>query len=99
MPDYIKKPPVYEVNSVAEYMGYMRQYHLESCISRGEDRQYTLLNAAAFRRNSSLEIQKMVTAFEQRIGNSLTEMQHSIFWPFHSIMACPPTCWTSPFPR
>ena len=82
MPDYIKKPPVYEVNSVAEYMGYMRQYHLESCISRGEDRQYTLLNAAAFRRNSSLEIQKMVTAFEQRIGNSLTEMQHRHFLAF-----------------
>lgn len=82
MPDYIKNPPVYEVNSVAEYMGYMRQHHLESCISRGEDRRYPILNAAAFRRNSSLEIQKMVSAFEQRIGNSLTEMQRRHFLAF-----------------
>lgn len=82
MPENIKGLPVYEVGSVAEYMGYMRQHHLESCISRGEDRQYPLLNAAAFRRNSSLEIQKMVSAFEQRIGNSLTEMQRRHFLAF-----------------
>lgn len=78
----IKNPPVYEVNSIAEYMEYMRQYQLNSCISRGEDRQYALLNAAAFRRNSSLEIQKMVSSFEQRIGNSLTEMQRRHFLAF-----------------
>lgn len=78
----IKNPPVNEVNSVAEYMEYIRQYQLNSCISRGEDRQYPLLNAAAFRRNSSLEIQKMVSAFEQRIGNSLTEMQRRHFLAF-----------------
>lgn len=78
----IKNPPVNEVNSVAEYMEYIRQYQLNSCISRGEDRQYPLLNAAAFRRNSNLEIQKMVSAFEQRIGNSLTEMQRRHFLAF-----------------
>lgn len=82
MPDFIKQPPVYEVGNVAEYLGYMRQYHLEACISRGEDQAYPFLNAAAFRRNSSLEIQKMVGAFEQHIGNSLTEMQRKHFLAF-----------------
>lgn len=82
MPVYFNNPPVYEVNSVAAYMSCIKQHHLEECISRGEDREYPHLNAAAFRRNSSLEIQKMVNAFEQHIGNSLTEMLRRHFLAF-----------------
>lgn len=82
MPKCIKNVPVYQVNSITEYMNYVKRFHLENCISRGENKAYPCLNAAAFRRNSSLDIQKMVNAFEKHIGNSLTDMQRKHFLAF-----------------
>ena len=82
MQDNLGNTPVYEVGNVAEYMECIRRHHLEGCISRGEDRAYPHLSAAAFRRNSSLDIRKMVGAFERHIGNSLTEMQRKHFLAF-----------------
>ena len=58
MQDNLGNTPVYEVGNVAEYMECIRRHHLEGCISRGEDRAYPHLSAAAFRRNSSLDIRK-----------------------------------------
>ena len=70
------------VNNITNYMGYIKQHQLASCISRGENRKYPGLQAAAFRRNSSLDIRGMVDAFEKVIGNTLTEMQRRHFLAF-----------------
>jgi len=82
MPEAAGCPPVHTITSIAEYFAYTKQYQLSACISRGENRQYGCLNASAFRRNGSLDIQGMVDAFHQRIGNSLTDLQRKHFLAF-----------------
>ncbi len=74
--------PVYETNSLTEYIKRIKTHHLEEYISRGEDQRYPSINAAAFRRNSSLDIRKMTDEFQSYIGNSLTEMQNKHFLAF-----------------
>lgn len=70
-----KNIPTDTVHNVLEYMGYISKYNLTRCVSRGESKWYSSLTASAFRQNSYLDIQKMVRAFEQQVGNTLTDMQ------------------------
>ena len=71
-----------KISSVSEYVEIIKNYNLDSCISRGENAQYPTLEAAAFRRNSSLDIKEMVDEFQSYIGNTLTEMQNKHFLAF-----------------
>ena len=72
----IEKNITHEISSLAEYISVIKEKHLERCISRGENQLYKSLNAAAFRRNSYLNIQNMINEFQNYVGNSLTEMQN-----------------------
>jgi len=70
------------ITNVSEYMETIKLYHLDNCISRGECDYYPTINAAAFRRNLSLDIQNMVREFQNYIGNTLTELQNKHFLAF-----------------
>ena len=82
MPENTGSTPAHTVTSLAEYLEHTKRHQLAGCISRGENRRYDRLDASAFRRNGSLDIRGMVDAFEQRIGNSLTELQRRHFLAF-----------------
>ncbi len=72
----------YVAESLLDYIQIIKEQGLDDFISRGENDQYPQINAAAFRKNDSLDIQSMVNEFEAYIGNSLTEMQKQHFLAF-----------------
>lgn len=74
--------PTYEITNLTEYMDIVKTQQLNTCISRGESCLHANLTAAAFRRNSSLDIKSMVEEFRSYVGNSLTEMQNKHFLAF-----------------
>ncbi|MGI6070739.1 MAG: FRG domain-containing protein [Blautia sp.] len=72
----------YQAESLQDYIRIIKEENLEDYISRGEDRKYPLITAAAFRSSDHLDIQAMTEDFQNYIGNELTELQKKHFMAF-----------------